>query len=99
MWKTGQKIFKKSEYLPDVRFVLFEGAVECSPVVLIKIEVETIEVWNAAIHMLDHFVLELQKGGVVKWDPDMAREGGSRVVAHWTETKLKFFRQSEDGVN
>ncbi len=40
--KTCQKILKESEYLTDVRFVEFEGAVQCSPVVLIKVEVEPI---------------------------------------------------------
>jgi hypothetical protein len=65
---------------------------------LIKIEVEPIKVWKAAIHTLDHFVLKLQKCGVVKWYPDVACEGGSRVVAHWTETELKFVRLGENGV-
>ncbi len=66
---------------------------------MIKVEVEMIEVWNAAIHTFDHFVLKLQKSTVVKRDPDVACEGGSRVVAHWTETELKFVRLSEDGVD
>jgi hypothetical protein len=70
--KACQKILEDFEDLTDVRFVEFESALQCSPVLLIKVKVETIEVWNAAIHTLDHFVLKLQKSRVVKRDPDMA---------------------------
>jgi hypothetical protein len=59
MRKACQKILEKFEDLMDVRFVEFKSAVQCSPVVLIKVKVETIEVWNAAIHTLDHLVLKL----------------------------------------
>jgi hypothetical protein len=75
MRKASQKILEEFENLPKVRFVEFEGAVQSSPVVLVKVEIEAIEVWNAAIHMLDHFVLKLKECGVVKWDPDVADEG------------------------
>jgi hypothetical protein len=35
---------------------------------------------------------------VVKRDPDVAGEGGSCVVTHWTKMELEFVRLSE-GVN
>jgi hypothetical protein len=59
VWKACQKILEEFEDLTDVRFVEFESAVLCSPVVLIKVKVEKIEVWNAAIHTLNHFVLKV----------------------------------------
>jgi hypothetical protein len=54
-------------------------------VVLVEMKIEVIKVWNAAIHTLDHFVLKFEKSRV-KWDPDVAREGGGRIVTHSTET-------------
>ncbi len=75
MWKACKKVFEKFENLTDVRFVELEGAVQSSPVVVVKRKVGAIEVWNAAIHMLDHLVLELKKSRVVKRYPDMAPEG------------------------
>ena len=72
--KAGQKIFEKFENLLEVGFVQFEGAVESFSVVFVDFEMETIEVWNAAIHTLGHLSLELKKSGVVKRDPDMTGE-------------------------
>ncbi len=72
--KAGQEIFEKFENLLEVGFVKFEGAVESFSVVFVDFEMETIEVWNAAIHMLGHLSLELKKGGVVERDPDMTGE-------------------------
>ena len=74
MRKACQKIPEEFENLFEVGFVQFEGAVESFSVVFIEVKVESIEVWNAAIHMLDHFVLKLKECRVVKWDPDMAGE-------------------------
>ncbi len=51
------------------------------------------------IHTFDHLVLRLQKSGIVKWDLDVACEGGSHVVAKWTQPELKFVRLSENGVD
>jgi hypothetical protein len=84
--KAGKKILEEFENLADVGFVKFKGAVQSCPVVLVKMYIEAIKVWNAAIHMLNHFVLKFEKSRVIKWDPDVAREGGSRVVTQWTET-------------
>ena len=64
--KAGQKIFEKFENLLEVRFVKFEGAVESFSVVFVEVKVESIEVWNAAIHALGHLILELKKSRVVK---------------------------------
>ena len=49
MRKACQKIIEEFENLFKVGFVNFESAVP-----LVKVEIETIEVWNAAIHTLDH---------------------------------------------
>jgi hypothetical protein len=54
VWKAGQKILEKFENLVDVRLAQFKSAVECSPIVLVQVEFEMIQVWNAAIHSLDH---------------------------------------------
>jgi len=54
VWQAGQKILEEFEDLVDVRLVQFKGAIECSPIVLIQVEFETIKVWNATIHSLDH---------------------------------------------
>ena len=89
MREAGQKILEKFEDLSDIRFVKFEGAVDSFPVVFAEIKVESIKVWNAAIHTLDHLVLEVEKSGVVERDPNVAGESRSRVVTHWPETKLK----------
>ena len=89
MRKACQKILEKFEDLLDVRFVKFEGAVQRFSVVFVDFEMETIEVWNAAIHTLDHLVLEVEKSRVVERDPNVAGESRSRVVTHWPETKLK----------
>jgi hypothetical protein len=99
VWKAGQKILEEFEDLVDVRLVQFKGAVECSPIVLVQVEFEAIKVRNAAIHSLDHLRLELQKSGIVKWDPDVADESLGWVVSHGSEAKLKFVWLGEDGVN
>jgi hypothetical protein len=88
VWKAGQKILEEFENLVDVRLVQFKSGVECSPIVLVQVEFEAIQVWNAAIHSLDHLRLELQKIGIVKWDPDVTDEGRGRVVSHGSEPKL-----------
>jgi len=84
--KACQEVLKEVEDLSDVVFVLFECAVKHCPVVLVQFEIETVEVWNAAIHTLDHLVLKVKKGCVVEWNPDVADEGGGRVVPHRMET-------------
>jgi len=84
MRKACKKIVEKLENLSDVRFVQFKCSVQCRLVVLIKFEVKTVEVWNTAFHMLDHFVQKANKSRVVKWDPDVAREGRGSVVTHRT---------------
>ena len=89
MRKACQEIVEKSEDLLDVRFVKFEGAVDSFSVVFVEMKVESIKVWNAAIHTLDHLVLEFEKSRVVERDPNVAGESRSRVMAHWPETKLK----------
>ncbi len=61
MRKACQKISEEFEDLPKVGFVKFKGTVQSSPVVLVKVEIEAIKVWNTAIHMLDHFVLKLKE--------------------------------------
>ncbi len=69
MRKACKKVVEKFEDLADVRFVQLKGAVQGCLVVLVEMKVEAIEVWNAAVHTLDHFVLKLKKSRVVKWDP------------------------------
>ena len=88
--KAGQKILEQFEHLLKVRFVEFEGAVENFSVVFVNFEMETIEVWNAAIHTLGHLSLKFKKSRVVERDPDMTCEGRSRVVTHGPKTKLEF---------
>ncbi len=88
MRKTCQEIVEEFENLFKVGFVNFESADQSGPVPLIKVEVKLIEVWNAAIHTFDHYVLKLEKSGVVKWDSYVTDEGGSRVMSHWPEAKL-----------
>ncbi len=56
-------------------FVKLERAVTRRPVVLIRVEVEAVEVWKAAVHTLDHLLLKVKKGGVVERDPNVAGEG------------------------
>jgi hypothetical protein len=73
------------ENLIYVRFISFEHAVQSCPVVLVQFEIEVVEAWNAGIHSLDHFVLEVEKSGVVEWDSDVAGEGWGLVVSHGTE--------------
>ena len=92
MRETCQEVLEKVEDLFEVRFVKFEGAVESLPVVFVEVKVESIEVWNAAIHTLNHLVLELEKSRVIERDPYMAGESRSRVVTHGPETKLKLGR-------
>ncbi len=75
MRKAGQEVFEEFEDLLEVGLVEFKGAVECSPVVLIKVEMKAIEVWNAAIHTLNHLVLKFEKSRVVEWNPNVAGEG------------------------
>ena len=94
--KACQEIFEKFEDLLEVRFVKFEGAVESFSVVFVKVKVESVKVWNAAIHTLGHLILELKKSRVVEWNPYVTGESRSCVVTHWPETKLKLFRLSED---
>jgi hypothetical protein len=90
--KACQKIVEEFEDLFKVRFVNFESAVQSGPVPLIKVEIKAIEVRNATIYTLDHFVLKLEKSRVVKWDPYVTDESGSRLVSHWPEMKLEFVR-------
>jgi hypothetical protein len=92
MRKACQKIVEEFENLFKVGFVNFESAVQSGPVPLIKVEIKAMEVWNAAIHTLDHFVLKLEKSRAVEWDPYMTDESGSRVVSHWPKTKLELVR-------
>ena len=96
MRKAHQKILEEFENLFEVGFVKFKSAVECSPVVFVKVEMKAIEVWNAAIHTLNHLVLEFERSRVIERDPYVAGESGSRVVTHRPETKLKFVRLSEN---
>jgi hypothetical protein len=91
-----KKVMEKFEDLMDIGFVQLKSAVQSCPVVLVKMKVETIQVWNAPVHTLNYFVLELKKSRAVKWDPDVAREGGGHIVTHRTETELKFVRLSEN---
>jgi len=99
MRKACQEIFEKFEYLLEVRFVKFKGAVESFSVVFVEVKVESIEVWNAAIHTLNHLVLEFEKSRVIERDPYMAGESRSRVVTHGPETKLKLGRLRKNGVD
>ncbi len=92
MRKTCQEILEEVEDLFEVGFVKFKGAVECSPVVFVKVEMKAIKAWNAVIHMLNHLVLEFEKSRVIERDPYVAGESGSRVVTHGPETKLKLGR-------
>jgi hypothetical protein len=92
MWKTCQKVLEKVEDLLEVIFVKLKSAIESVPVVFAEFEVEFLEVWNAAIHMLNHLVLEFEKSRIIERDPYVAGESGSRVVTHGPETKLKFVR-------
>ncbi len=78
MRKTGHEVLEKVENLLEVRFVKFEGAIESFPVVFVEVKVESIEVWNAAIHMLNHLVLEFEKSRVIEGDPYMAGESRGR---------------------
>jgi hypothetical protein len=59
--KAGQKIPEQLEHLVKVRFVELEGAVKNFYVSFFNFEMETIEVWNAAIHTLDHLSLKFKK--------------------------------------
>ena len=88
----GASFWSKAENLLEVGFVEFEGAVENFSVVFVDFEMETIEVWNAAIHTLGHLSLELKKSGVVERDPDMTGESRSRVVTHGPKMKLELVR-------
>ena len=81
MRKACQEIVEKFEDLLEVRFVKFEGAVDSFSVIFVEVKVESIKVWNAAIHTLNHLVLEFEKSRVVERDPYMAGESRSRVVA------------------
>ncbi len=99
MRKAGQEILEEFENLFEVGFVKFESAVESFSVVFIEVKVEAIKVWNAAIHSLDHLILELEKSRVVKGNSNVTGEGGSRVVTHRPEAKLKFVRLSENRVD
>jgi len=76
----------------EVGFVKFKSAVKCNPVVFVKIEMKAIEVWDAAIHTLNHLVVEFEKSRVIEGDPHVAGESGSRVVTHGPETKLELVR-------
>jgi hypothetical protein len=90
--KACQEILEEVEDLFEVGFVKFKSAVKCNPVVFVKFEMKAIEVWNAAIHTLNHLVLEFEKSRVIERDPYVAGESGSRVVTHGPETKLKLGR-------
>jgi hypothetical protein len=92
MWKACQEILEKFEDLFEVGFVKFKGAVESFSVVFVEVKVESVKVWNAAIHTLGHLILELKKSRVVEWNPDMAGESRSCVVTHGPETKLELVR-------
>jgi hypothetical protein len=65
MRKAGQEVLEEFENLPKVGFLEFKSTVQSRPVVLVKVEIEAIEVWNAAIHTLDHFVLK--SNGILTW--------------------------------
>ena len=99
MWKAGQKVLEEVEDLLEVRFVKFKSAIESVPVVFAEFEVEFFEVWNAAIHMLNHLVLKFEKSRVIERDPYMAGESRGRVVTHGPETKLKLGRLGKNGVD
>jgi hypothetical protein len=75
MRKAGQEILEEFEDLFDVRFVQFEGAVESKSVVFIEVKIVAIKVWNAAIHTLDHLILEFEKSRVIEWNPNVTGEG------------------------
>jgi len=92
MRKACQEILEKFEDLLEVGFVKFEGAVESFSVVFVEVKVESVKVWNAAIHTLGHLILELKKSRVVNRNPDMTGESRSRVVTHGPETKLELVR-------
>ena len=99
MRKTCQEVLEKVEDLLEVRFVKFKGAIESVPVVFAEFEVEFFEVWNAAIHTLNHLVLEFEKSRVIERDPYMAGESRGRVMTHGPETKLKLGRLGKNGVD
>jgi hypothetical protein len=99
VWKADKEILEKFENLDDVRFVEFKCAVEGNPVVFVQFEVKMIEVWNALIHTIDHFLLKMKKGRLVERDPYMTSESRGCVVTHWTEMKLQFVRLREDSVD
>ena len=99
MWKACQEIPEEFEDLIEVGFVKFESAVESFSVVFVEVEVELIEVWNAAIHTLDHLILELKKSRVVERNPDMTGESRSCVVTHGPKMKLEFVRLRKDRVD
>jgi hypothetical protein len=96
MGKACKKVMKKFEDLTDIQFAQFKSAVQCHPVVLVKFEVKMIQVWNAPVHTLDHFLLKVKTSRVIERDLDVAREGGGQVVTHRTEAELKFVRLRED---
>jgi hypothetical protein len=75
MREACQKILEEVEDLFEIGFVKFKSAVECSLVVFVKVEIKAIKVWNAAIHTLNHLVLEFEKGRVIERDPHVAGEG------------------------
>jgi hypothetical protein len=79
MRKACQKIVEEFENLFKVRFVNFKSTVQSGPVPLIKVNIKAIEVWNAAIHMLDHSVLKLEKSRVVEWYPYVTVVCGNRL--------------------
>jgi hypothetical protein len=99
MWKACQKVLEKVEDLFEVRFVKFKSAIECVPVVFAEFEVEFFEVWSAAIHTLNHLVLEFEKSRVIERDPYMAGEGRGRVMTHGTKMKLKLCGLGKNGVD
>ncbi len=99
MWKADKKILEEFENLNDVGLVEFERAVEGDTVVFIQFEIETIEVRDAVVHTVDHFLLKIKKSRIVERHPHLASESGCRVVTHWTKLQLQFIRLRKDGID
>jgi hypothetical protein len=96
MWKAGKKVLEEFENLIDVGLEEYESAVKSDKVVFIQFEVEMIEVKDAVVHMVNHFLLKMKKGRIVEGDPYMAHEGGCRIVTHRMKMKLQFIRLRKD---
>ncbi len=97
--RLARRSLEKVEDLLEVRFVKFKSTIERVSVVFADLEVEFFEVWNAAIHTLNHLVLEFEQRRVVERDPYMAGESRGCVVTHGPEAKLKLCGLRKNGVN